>query len=267
MTILDELLIHIESLEAVTKEDTKLFAPVVQYIRRLREKLSASRSELTREEIGLICRKLDEFWAKYRPSPRSSGFPYIPPYQMSNSDGTVREVVALAQKIEQLPSDQFSALQTTNYGSPLAGKQTSQGSQDPCVFIGHGQSKLWARVQVFLKDDHNLKIVSYESESRASNSITSILEDMLNQATFAVLILTAEDETSQGAIRARQNVVHEVGLFQGCLGFRNVVLLMQDGIEQFSNIAGLQYIPFSNDRIEQTFYELTRTLKREGQIT
>ncbi|MGH9900370.1 MAG: TIR domain-containing protein [Pyrinomonadaceae bacterium] len=134
-----------------------------------------------------------------------------------------------------------------------------------CVFIGHGRSPLWARLQLFLENDLGLKTVSYESESRAGDTIVPILEKMLDRATFAVLVLTAEDETSAGARRrARQNVVHEAGLFQGRLGFRRALLLRQEGLEDFSNVAGLQYIPFDGDRIEQTFWELQRALKREG---
>jgi predicted nucleotide-binding protein len=69
-----------------------------------------------------------------------------------------------------------------------------------------------------------------------------------------------------GQLRARQNVIHEAGLFQGRVGFKKVILLMQDNVEGFSNVAGLQYIPFSGQEIEQTFYELQRVLKREGVV-
>lgn len=78
--------------------------------------------------------------------------------------------------------------------------------------------------------------------------------------------MTSEDETAEGKIRARQNVIHEAGLFQGRLGFDKVIILKQDNIEEFSNIAGLQYIPFSGDNIEQTFYELQRKLKKMGML-
>lgn len=133
-----------------------------------------------------------------------------------------------------------------------------------CVFIGHGRSVLWARLQLFLEKDLGLETVSYESESRAGETIVPVLEKMLGQATFAVLVLTAEDETAAGLRRARQNVIHEAGLFQGRLGFRRAILLRQEGIEDFTNVAGLQYISFAGDHIEQTFWELQRVLKREG---
>lgn len=138
--------------------------------------------------------------------------------------------------------------------------------REPCVFIGHGRNQLWARVQIFLENNLKLKTVSYESEARAGESIVPILESMLSQATFAVLVLTAEDETAEGRKRARQNVIHEAGLFQGVLGFKRAIVLKQDGLEDFSNIAGLQYISFSGDNIVQAFYELQETLKREKLI-
>jgi predicted nucleotide-binding protein len=89
---------------------------------------------------------------------------------------------------------------------------------------------------------------------------------MLRQATFAVLVLTGEDETAEGAKRARQNVIHEAGLFQGILGFPRAVMLVQRGLENFSNVEGLQYIEFEGDKIDASFWELQRALKREGLI-
>ncbi len=145
------------------------------------------------------------------------------------------------------------------------GKETSL--KEPCVFIGHGRNKLWARLDVEVSKRWKLKTVQYEAESRVSQSIVPILEQMLDQATFAVLVLTAEDQTDLGTVRARQNVVHEVGLFQGRLGFSKVVLVMQRGVEEFSNLAGLQVIFFDGDHIEGTFYELQEVMKREKVLT
>ncbi len=144
----------------------------------------------------------------------------------------------------------------------LIGASVSSVSR-PRVFIGHGRSVLWARVKMFLEDELGLATVYYESESRVGESIVPVLEKMLKDAAFAVLVMTAEDETALGAKRARQNVIHEAGLFQGKLGFRKAVLLQQEGLEEFTNVAGLQYIPFTGERIEGTFYELQRVLKRE----
>jgi predicted nucleotide-binding protein len=132
------------------------------------------------------------------------------------------------------------------------------------VFLGHGRNKLWARVHMFLKDELHLNVEAWETDARAGLHSIEVLKEALRSSIFAVIVVTGEDATADGGLRARQNVVHEIGLFQGSLGFQKVALLQQDDIEEFSNLAGLQVIPFSGERIESSFYELQRMLKREG---
>jgi predicted nucleotide-binding protein len=89
---------------------------------------------------------------------------------------------------------------------------------------------------------------------------------MLDRASFAVIVLTAEDVTATGELRGRQNVIHEAGLAQGKLGFEKVVILKQEGVEEPSNLTGLQHISFQENKIEKAFYELQGVLKRERLI-
>ena len=49
-----------------------------------------------------------------------------------------------------------------------------RGSRSPCVFIGHGHRTLWARVQIYLKDECNLDVVTFESESHVGESIVTV---------------------------------------------------------------------------------------------
>ena len=120
-------------------------------------------------------------------------------------------------------------------------------------------------MQNFLASE-KLTPVAFESKSTVSKHIIDILKNLLDQASFAIIIMTAEDGTTEGDIRARQNVIHEIGLFQGRLGFENVIILLQQGVEKFSNIEGLQYIPFSDTNIQHTFYDLREALKSRGLI-
>ena len=86
---------------------------------------------------------------------------------------------------------------------------------------------------------------------------------MLSSSAIAFLIMTGEDETADAEYRARQNVVHELGLFQGKLGFGRAIALVEDGIELFTNMAGIQQIRFSKGNIQETFGEVLATIKRE----
>jgi len=84
---------------------------------------------------------------------------------------------------------------------------------------------------------------------------------MLDQAAMAFLIMTAEDEQPDGAVRARENVVHEVGLFQGRLDFSRAIVLLEEGCQEFSNISGLGQIRFPKGA---KFEEVRRVLEQEG---
>jgi predicted nucleotide-binding protein len=78
------------------------------------------------------------------------------------------------------------------------------------------------------------------------------------------LVLTAEDEHSDSTLHARENVIHEVGLFQGRLSFRKAIVLLEEGCIPFSNINGLTYIKFPKGKISAIFEDVRAVLEREG---
>jgi predicted nucleotide-binding protein len=86
---------------------------------------------------------------------------------------------------------------------------------------------------------------------------------MLDNASFAFLVCTAEDELLDGKQQARANVIHEVGLFQGRLGFERAIVLLEEGCKEFSNIAGLDQIRFPKGKISAAFEDIRRVLERE----
>jgi predicted nucleotide-binding protein len=89
---------------------------------------------------------------------------------------------------------------------------------------------------------------------------------MLDAAAMAFLVLTAEDELADGTTVARQNVVHEAGLFQGRLGFTKAIILLEEGCAEFSNIHGIGQIRFPKGKISAAFEDVRRVLEREGVI-
>jgi hypothetical protein len=131
------------------------------------------------------------------------------------------------------------------------------------VFVGHGHDLQWRDLKDHLHEKHGYTIEAFEIGSRAGHTIRDILEDMLQSSSFALLVMTGEDETKDGRMHARQNVVHEAGLFQGRLGFSRAILLLEDGAEEFSNIFGLQQIRFAKGRIRESFGDVLAVLKRE----
>jgi predicted nucleotide-binding protein len=61
-------------------------------------------------------------------------------------------------------------------------------------------------------------------------------------------------------------VVHEIGLFQGRIGFKKSIIVMQKGVSTFSNIDGLTYIAYPRGKIEKAYAQITAALAREGII-
>jgi len=129
------------------------------------------------------------------------------------------------------------------------------------VFIGHGRSPVWRVLADHLRDHHGCRIITYESAPRAGQSIADILREMSSEASFAVLVHTAEDEQPDGKVRARQNVVHETGLFQGRLGFGRTIVVRERGCDDFSNLAGIQELTYEGD-IRQVFGDVVAALRR-----
>jgi predicted nucleotide-binding protein len=74
--------------------------------------------------------------------------------------------------------------------------------------------------------------------------------------------MTGENDRN-GELHARDNVIHEISLFQGKLGFRRAIILLEEGCKDFSNIHGLTRIPFARDGISATYEQVRLTLQRE----
>ncbi len=164
--------------------------------------------------------------------------------------GTVAEVAErAAAHIERLEAER---LQT----APLTAGER--------IFIGHGRSLLWRELKDFISERLGLPWDEFNRVPVAGVTNIARLSEMLNHAGIALLVLTAEDETADGKERARQNVVHEAGLFQGRLGFARAIVLLEEGCEEFSNIHGLGQIRFPSGKISASFEEVRAVLEREG---
>ncbi len=134
------------------------------------------------------------------------------------------------------------------------------------VFIGHGRSPLWRELKDFLNDRLSLPWDEFNREAVAGLTTFQRISEMLDSASFAFLVMTAEDQYSDTSMHARQNVVHEVGLFQGRLGPKKAIILLEEGCAEFSNVVGLSQIRFPRGHISAVFEEIRRVLEREGVI-
>lgn len=146
-------------------------------------------------------------------------------------------------------------------GLPEATKAPLRGKR---IFIGHGRSPLWRELKDFINDRLHLPCCDeFNREPTAGHTTTARLKEMMSDAAFAFLVMTAEEERSDATLHARPNVIHEVGLFQGHLGVERAIILLEEGCSEFSNIIGLSQIRFPKNDIAARFEEIRKVLERE----
>lgn len=129
------------------------------------------------------------------------------------------------------------------------------------IFISHGRSKDWHSVQAFIEKDLKIETLELAQEPSKGRSVLQKLVDESNNCSFAVIVMTGDDEIEGNAPRARENVMHEIGFFQGKFGLENVCILYEEGTNIPSNIHGLVYVPFPKGYIDATFGALQREIK------
>lgn len=147
--------------------------------------------------------------------------------------------------------------------SPL--QTTPKQSSGNKIFIGHGgKSPLWRELKDFIAERLRLPCEEFNAKPTAGVHTTDRLEAMLSEASMAFLIMTPEDEHKDGTRHARSNVIHEIGLFQGRLGAKRAIVMVEDGCAEFSNLSGLTKVRFPAGDIAARFEEVRRVLEREG---
>ena len=129
------------------------------------------------------------------------------------------------------------------------------------VFITHGHSDDWRRVQPFIEKDVGVLTSELAQEPNQGRTIIEKLDDNAARCDSAVIVMTGDDVTNEDKARVRENVMHEIGFFQGRYGRRFVVLLYEEDVNIPTNLSGVVYIPFAKSNIEGGFHVLQRELK------
>jgi predicted nucleotide-binding protein len=218
----------------------------------------------------------EEFFAKCRKSPRRASLslycrrdtnPVIakfyyaePAYPSLASTTHVQVQLPTAPEIEQVFEIFEKNLEASLVPAPPV---PTPAPIKPVIFIGHGRSNSWRDLKDHLTDKQGYTVAAYETGERAGHTIRDILQELLTRSSFALLVLTAEDETSSGDVRARQNVIHELGLFQGKLGFPRAIAIVEKGVELLSNLDGVQQLRFSEGNVAEVYGDVIATLRRE----
>ena len=118
------------------------------------------------------------------------------------------------------------------------------------VFIVHGHDE---KAVYELKDylQNTLKFAEptvLSSVAGKSRTVIETFEEEAAQASLVFVLMTPDDAQGDGRLRARQNVVFELGYFLGRLGRRSgrTIVLLRGDVELPSDIRGMLYIRFDH---------------------
>ncbi len=162
---------------------------------------------------------------------------------------TVTQVDRLIRDIEQIFEIRgHSELQPPKAESPLR------------VFVSHGRSEDWRRVQTHIEKDLKYNTVELAQEPNSGRTIIEKLFDNASRCDSAVIVMTGDDASKENEARVRENVMHEIGFFQGLYGRARVILLHEDGVNIPTNLSGVVYSPFPRGSVETSFHLLAREL-------
>ena len=138
------------------------------------------------------------------------------------------------------------------------------------IFIihGHDENKL-LELEKILKEHFGLTpIVLKDQPNNGSTTVIEKFEQYASQCSYAIALFTPDDQVENNGkkyLQARPNVIYELGWFSAFLSRKNVMLLLKDGTDIFSDFQGIVQIRF-NTNIEDVYLKLQKEFKVSGLI-
>jgi predicted nucleotide-binding protein len=135
------------------------------------------------------------------------------------------------------------------------------------VFIVHGHDdKARLELAKIIKDDLGLEPVILQEEPNVSIETIIAKFERLAKDCSSALILFTPDDNANGKLRARQNVILELGYFLGKFQDsenRRIAIIKNGDIEIPSDISGVLYLEYYKN-IKEIFYDLKKQFETWG---
>ncbi len=136
------------------------------------------------------------------------------------------------------------------------------------VFIVHGHDEAAKHITARFVGKLGLHSVILDEQPSEGLTIIEKFERYANDADFAIVLMTPDDvgapiqQEGELKLRARQNVIFELGYFFHALGRKGVCALYKEGVELPSDIYGVVYVLM--DEFDAWQLTLAREMKRAG---
>lgn len=194
---------------------------------------------------------------KYGAFPMSATEKY---WEERRSEDLGKQLVMIDSLIELLETEIELQPESDNKGENL-----NPGNN---VFLVHGHNNGIKEAVARLLEKLNLQVIILHEKPNSGRTIIEKFVDY-SDVGFAVVLLTGDDRGGSIALsqdkqllRARQNVILELGFFLGKLGRKRVCALYQDGVEIPTDYQGVLFLPLDEGGAWKL--QLARELKAIG---
>jgi len=224
---------------------------------------SPSGLDIKHYNIELYVENAKSFIAKFMPNPNY----WVDKMDLNTHNGTlISWTNAKANFINILNSIKFEIELSENLQAAQPAQfDNNQEIKSDKVFIVHGHNETMKLAVDSVIRKLGLTPIILHEQPNIGRTIIEKFEKLSEDVSFAIVLLSADDEMKDGKYRARQNVILELGYFIAKLGRKNVVALYQTSseIEIPSDISGVLYEPYDNP-YGNWRYNVVRELKAVG---
>jgi predicted nucleotide-binding protein len=229
--------------------------------------LSAAIRDTLERSFGLDTSAYDRFSGaatlQFRPVAIGPNYPLRQHYQEGAREN-IANAKALLQEAQRSLREDLADLKHVPAGpaSPLQLKTPSNN-----VFVVHGHDEAAKQALARFLEKLELGAIVLHEQPDQGRTIIEKFEALAGEVGFAVVLLTPDDAaaaTSSAAhqLRARQNVIFELGYFAGKLGRGKVCLLRKGEVEIPSDLYGVIYTEL--DSSDGWKMKLVKELKAAG---
>jgi len=173
-----------------------------------------------------------------------------------------RPLLTDLKKVQQFAALVVTCAEKAAAARFLSSPPQARHSRHNRVLICHGRSKLWRDLQAYVQQQLGINCIELGQQPDGSLTVIQKLEAEAAKCSYAIAIMTAEDEMTDGTRRARENVIHEIGFFAGMHGQSRTCILREEKANIPSNLSGVLYIPFRRGNFEAVFAKVEQELRK-----
>ncbi len=138
------------------------------------------------------------------------------------------------------------------------------------VFLIRGHSTEWKEVKKFIERELGFRVHVLADAFGGYNILDKFRNAIWEDADCAVAVMSGDDHMGAGEVRARQNVIYELGYCQGVFdgyyedpGVNPVIIIKERsiGFEQLSDLLGTEVLSYDRGGISRTFKKLGKALE------